>query len=369
VSIDVVKLAAAIGTIAGVALALAAGCGGSGGAQRTTSPPRGVIAYIAADHGRQRLHLRALRGGPARTIAAADAIQLADGVPPEFVFERNRGAGVEIFAIRPNGTALRRIARVPRSSFRSVSPDGRWATFVMKECVERPPHVRLVEIGTGRTYDFRASTSGGSLDLVWSPTSKKIAYVVTTREDEPCRGLTATSEIYRAWVNDRRPTRIARTSFAGDLAWAPNGKYVAATADCFPDSPGCEHLLASSGGQMQSLPTQALLTSNPIWSRKRLFVVLADKTGEGAANARLVAMELSRTKVRVIATIPEWNVRIEAISPDGSKVAIRGFSPERLWVVDVATGDVASVPWPPKPLRSEFGAPDPAERQYAVFVR
>ena len=73
--------------------------------------------------------------------------------------------------------------------------------------------------------------------------------------------------------------------------------------------------------------------------------------------------------MRVIATIPEWNVRIEAISPDGSKVAIRGFSPERLWVVDVVTGDVASVPWPPKPLRSEFGGPDPAEWQYAVFVR
>jgi len=237
---------------------------------------------------------------------------------------------------------------------RGLSPDRHWIVHVRRECVEkRAPRIRLRAVSGGKVYDFRAGTTGGDVDLSWSPTGQEIAFTNTHLEDEACRGLSPSSQVYTVALG-AKPRRVPTRGWTDSLSYSAGGRKLVLTDGCSADPPFCDDLLIWDRKAIRSvMPSDAGVVSPPSWSPDgaEIFVILADPLRPPdyePKHLRLSRIHASTSVADAIAAIPVNLAAIETVSHDGSAVAIHGYgTPDRLWIVSTKGGDLRRVPWPP----------------------
>jgi Tol biopolymer transport system component len=332
------------------------GAGNVSGRQEQLTTSAGVIAYVAKADGKYRIRVRAIEGGPSRDLAAGTSIQGWSSDGSELIFFRGRGRVTDVDVVRANGSRLRRIARVVAKGFRGLSPDRRWIVHVRGECVEKPaPRVRLRSLRGSKVYDFRAGTTGGAVDLRWSPAGQEIAVTNTYAGNEACRGLSPSSQVYTVQLG-AKPRRVPTRGWTDSLSYTGDGRKLVLTDRCTANPPFCYDLLVWDRKTLRTvLPSDAGVVSEPVWSpdRDEIFVILSDPLRPPdyeAKHLRLTRIDASTSDADAITAIPMDIAGIEAISRDGSAVAIHGYgTPDRMWIASTKSGELQRIPWPPGP--------------------
>jgi len=343
-----------------VALVVTAYLGTAVGSEATGNATRAsaTVAYLAREKGGLIVRARELAGGDSRDLAAGNGIQGWSRDGSELIFYRSRGPTLEVFAVSNDRSSLKRIVALPVRGFRSLSPDRGWTATVDRECVrlQRPPQIRIRSVDGHATYSFPGSDSthvpGWIEQLVWSPTRRQVAYIASSTGNEDCRGLYVTSEIHTAGFTGSRRRLLSHGSRATSLVYSHDGRKLAAKVDCGGDTPVCGDIAVFVDGKRKIVtPTSVDIVSNLIWSHdgNELFAIVSDPlppTELEPTHLRLVALDVRAPHVRTIATVPNSSVTLEALSSDGSTIALR-YGRRRLWTVSTAGGPLRRFPWPP----------------------
>jgi Tol biopolymer transport system component/DNA-binding winged helix-turn-helix (wHTH) protein len=139
------------------------------------------------------------------------------------LFHRNAGGR----RYRADGTGI--LAGAPRPSVAPVfSPDGEKIAFRLEDDSElgkgsgHPPGIYVSDLGSGELIQLTTEEQNGN--PTWSPDGESLAFVRTKQED---RG------IYRVSAKGgevRRFMAVDGHSSQTDLAWSPDGKYIAFTS-------------------------------------------------------------------------------------------------------------------------------------------
>lgn len=261
----------------------------------TWSPDGRTLAFDADTAGQFDIWLASADGAPPRNLTpdpATDGWPLWSPDGTELVFFSNRDnppGSFDLWAVRTDGTGLRRLTRVgaPRSVTQPVwSPDGSRLAFT----VDVPNEVS--EIWTVRPdgTDARNLTgTDGGFAPTWSPDGRRLAFVSQRRGDRAGR-------IYVMDADGSGARPVSRPRL-GDTtpAWSPDGAHIAYESmrsgdegpdtDIFvvrPDATGIRNLTRTpAAGERQPVwsPTGELLAFTRAFLRDDQVVVTGLRTG------------------------------------------------------------------------------------------
>ena len=157
-------------------------------------------------------------------VAVRPAEAAFPGKNGRIAFQSNRNGPVEIYTMRPGGTA-QRVTTSNNSSDPVYSPDGSKIAFVAGGTGGYDIFVMNAD-GTGRRQV--PSTASADLQPAWSPDGKKIAFVANTLA---LNGQTD-SEIWVMNIDGSGKRPITNASFSETQpAWSPDGSKIAFSSD------------------------------------------------------------------------------------------------------------------------------------------
>ena len=282
-------------------------------------------------------------------VAAAPAHATFPGKNGRLVFQRPVGQQSDLFTVKPNGQALRRLTRTRMFEDRAEwSPDGRQLAFALSNQSGSREEIWTMSADGGQR---RALTSFGSISAAatWSPDGR-IAYFTLTdfpppaSEDVPL----PPAEIHSIAAHGTDDQRLTNdTDIQTDPTWSPDGNTIAYIHWCpvageegafdltlyamNRDGTGQRPLLACSANRF---------VNNANWSpdgRRLVFEVITPRPrGRGGDRQSDIAVinadgtGLRRlTRTAALETHPVW-------SPDGQRIAFtsdrhaKGAEPEPL---------------------------------------
>ena len=211
------------------------------------------------------------------------------------------------------------------------SPDGRWIT------VAAAHQIVAFEAATGAIRDLRAYYPLGPLyvDPAWAPDGTRLAFVQEALDGETRRLMlldTATGDA-RALTDDPR--------VVGELAWSPDGAWIAYTSLLTGDYE--LFALHLDSGEVRNLSRYLGYDARPAWSPDGRFIAFeTDRWGRGDIYATTLMpgdpRRLTASPSRSLA--PAW-------SPDGRWLGyLTGGVRMHAYALDVQTGIVHSLEQP-----------------------
>ena len=268
-------------------------------------------------------------------IAAAPAHATFPGKNGQLVFQRPIGQQVDLFTVRPNGVALRRLTRTGTWEEKAEwSPDGRRLAFARSGRSGSPTEIWTMS-SSGRQR--RALTSFGSTSdaPTWSPDGR-IAYFTLrdfpppSSEDDP----PPPAEIYSMTQDGGDQQRLTDdTEIQTDPQWSPDGSRIAYIQFCpVPGESGvfdlALHVMNRDGTDPRPLlgcsARRDIVTAS--WSpdgRRLVFEVATPRPSGRTAGSRQSDIAVINadgtglrrlTRTAAFETHPVW-------SPDGRRIA------------------------------------------------
>jgi hypothetical protein len=193
---------------------------GDGEASSAAWSPDGN-SVVFSGRGNKGLYTVDLRGGRKRTLLRKSLTWSAAWSPDDnwIAFSRQIGYGpVELYAVHPDGSGLRRLTGYAPEARLAWSRNGRLA-FIGTRGDEELAHLVVVDTRAHRV-DVMPPRLGGGGTVAWSPDGRTIAYAATTRRSEA-------SAIYTVDADGGRRVRLTplqpRYSDAPPI-WSPDGK-------------------------------------------------------------------------------------------------------------------------------------------------
>ncbi|MBX3148495.1 MAG: PD40 domain-containing protein [Gemmatimonadales bacterium] len=179
---------------------------------------------------------------------------LAPSVPTDrswIYFFANWRNSIDVWRLRPNGTQLQSVP-IPdlrdRAVAPAISPDGTRLAYV-DASTWGPGELRVFTIGAGASSSWRLPGGVPS----WSPAGDRIAYVDYAR---------LIHTVAADGTGDRVVSSPLRTYVGGQLAWSPDGAWIAATST---ETTRIELIQVATGITVPLFHTGGL--SAPAWKR------------------------------------------------------------------------------------------------------
>ena len=271
-------------------------------------------------------------------LAAAPARATFPGQNGRLVVQRPIGGQIDLFTVKPDGGAIRRLTRTPAWEEQAEwSPDGRSLAFAHSAPSGFPTEIWTMDAGGEQR---RALTDFGSASLAptWSPDGR-IAYFTLrdfpppASEDDP----PPPAEIYSMTADGGGQQRITNdTDIQTDPEWSPDGSTIAYSQWCpVPGEPGVfdlgMSLMNRDGTNQRALlgcsARRDIVTADWSPDGRRLVVEIATPRPSGRAprsrQSDLAIINADGTGLRrltrtaALETHPVW-------SPDGRRIAFTG---------------------------------------------
>jgi Tol biopolymer transport system component len=235
-------------------------------------------------------------------------------------FVDERGGTVDLFAIRADGTGLRRLTRDRAAEqYPSWSPDG--SQIVFERRTGDSSDLWLIDVSSGAA---RRLTENPGIDWTpaWSPDGNRIAFA-SVRQGAPLSLYTMTPE-------GRRIRRIRHTEGGADPAWSPDGTRLAYRKEL----PGNDEIFVidPNGSDGRNLTEHPANDFSPDWSPHGNRVVFESVRD---ANYELYSVSVDGSNLRRLTTSPASD-QFPAWGPNGRGIVYshRG----ELHLIDAATG-------------------------------
>lgn len=259
--------------------------------------------------------------------AGASARAAAVGAPPPggewIVFASDRDGDSELYAVRPDGTGLRRLTRNRVDDFYpAISPDGKRIAFVSSRSGDDDLYVMNLD-GSGLRALTRNSATPAGLSIQdeapsWSPDGRRIAFA-----SNRAAGQFEIFTMRANGTNVHRLTRTGRQVTDTIPAWSPDGSLIAFASDRVspfnseiyvvePDGTGLRRLTFTAGGD-------GVLgdDSMPAWSpdgSRIAFVSNRDQQNE------IYVMDADGSDQRRVLARPSRDDLFPRWSPDGTRL-------------------------------------------------
>ena len=147
-----------------------------------------------------------------------------DGSRIAFNRDMGDGTGLDIWTIRPNGTAPRRIYASPIDDLQpEFSPDGRSIVLQENTCIEAPGRrtcygdIIVIDRRGKQATNLTNSPMGPELDPTWSPDGTQIAYT----DGDPLQGVDIDIWVMNADGSDPAPLTVRPQSSEYGADWQP----------------------------------------------------------------------------------------------------------------------------------------------------
>ena len=300
---------------AGLAAALAAGCGEDDRAGAGAAPGGGVarIAFTANQGGRTSVVLTDADGRRRERVArgARSPSWSPDGKRLVVVRERGDDAGIAVMAA--DGSGLRPVTPGRgRDHDPAFSPDGGWIAFARQPA---PGDERLrsaIHVIRHDGSELRRITSGEALESgpAWSPDGRRLAFTRVTSERG---GLAA-----HVFVVDAGGSGERRVVEGGDAAWSPDGRRLAYATGrdrlgetCFHDcTPSGEiHVVGADGRGDRRLTRSAADDGDPAWAAGgRQILFSSDRADRSRHGRELYAMSAGGGCVTRLTNASSWSL-------------------------------------------------------------
>jgi Tol biopolymer transport system component len=286
-------------------------------------------------------------------LTAAPAHPSADGNPPPagewVVFASDRDGDSELYAVKPDGTGLRRLTRNRVEDFYpAVSPDGTRIAFVSSRSGDDDVYVMNLD-GSGLRALTSNSTTPGGLPIQdeapsWSPDGRRLAFASNRADGQ--------FEIFLMRANGtgvRRLTRTGRQVTDTIPAWSPDGSLIAFASDRVspfnteiyvirPDGTGLRRL-TDTGGSDGVLGDDSM----PAWSPDGTQIAFASNRDQ---QSELYVMNADGSRQRRVLARPSRDDLLPRWSPDGTRLVFASFGFEaapELFTVGLDGGELVAL--------------------------
>ena len=250
--------------------------------------------------------------------------------PDDIVFayfgvEGNSTSRTDLFVVAADGSGKRHLTNTATMSEAqpSWSRDRRSVAYAVTQGDPRvgPWQIAVADLDTGRARVITAGPEQYEPD--WRPDGSLIAFTSLTRS-----GTTVVSSELAVVAPDgsgfRPLLRINSTHYSvGNPAWSPDGRQIAFTLES-----------GSSGGELYTLDVATATVRklfehpgwddiDPAWSPNGRYVAFASGVARGSVTATYHTIWVLDRVTGVagsIVTVPDWDLRGPAWSPDGSEI-------------------------------------------------
>lgn len=217
------------------------------------------------------------------------------------------------------------------------------------------PDLLIVDPDTGEQTDMISGTGldANSADAgAWSPDGTRIAFRVAERR-LPIEGVPTELALYVASADGSGPRKLVTgvtPEYVGDLAWSPDGDWLAANLILYGDGdapPVLEaHAFAIDGTEQVELAASGFFAWRPdsgtvgIWAtiNRRYTFVISDL---GGAPTRSVGVDVAGVGPFSVSTEVRWNAASERIFYAHKSCGRGGCSLSPLYMLELNTPDAA----------------------------